>query len=158
MRWLVTIVYLALILVGFWLIHDRYETSRGGSGGLLRDIGPTAGLVYAKHDIHAGESVSSEDLGNFPALTWPDGQVLVTVPTDRKQIDSGEVNGGKQALLCGGTFSEKVPVQAVMCGPKNTSCIAIVTFAAAKLQSLGDALKPAGTRLSLRPSNAANCS
>jgi hypothetical protein len=157
MRWLLTIAYSVLILVGFWFILGRYETSHGGgSGASPRDVAPSAGLVYAKRNIIAGESVKPEDFASFPALTWPDGQVLVTVSAERKQIDSGDVNGGKPALLCGGTFSEKVPVQAAMCGPAD--CIAIVTFPGAKLQPLGDALKAPGTKLSLRRGDAANCS
>ena len=71
-------------------------------------------------------------------------------------IDADDVNGGKPALLCGGKFSEKVSVQAAMCGP--AGCIAIVTLPVAKLQPLGDALKAPGTGLSLRRGDAANCS
>ena len=157
MRWLFAILYPVLVLLGFWVIGARYETSRGdGSGASLRDVAPGAGLIYAKRNILAGEAVKPEDLASFPAPTWPDGQVLLTVSAERKQIDAGDVNGGKPALLCGGTFSEKVPVQAAMCGP--AGCIAIVTLSAAKLQSLADALKPPGTGLSLRRGDAANCS
>jgi len=157
MRSLFAILYPVLILLGFWVIFDRYETSHGGgSGASLRDVAPSAGLIYAKRNIMAGESVKPEDFASFPALTWSDGQVLVTVSAERRQIDAGDVNGGKPALLCGGTFSEKVSVQAAMCGP--AGCIAIVTLPAAKLQPLGDALKVPGTGLSLRGGDAANCS
>jgi hypothetical protein len=157
MRWLFAILYPVLILLGFWVIYDRHETSHGGgSAASLRDVAPSAGLIYAKRNIMTGESVKPEDFASFPALTWSDGQLLVTVSAERKQIDAGDVNGGKPALLCGGTFSEKVSVQAAMCGP--AGCIAIVALPAAKLQPLGDALKAPGTRLSLRRGDAANCS
>jgi hypothetical protein len=157
MRWLFAILYPVLILVGFWIICGRYETPHGGGlGASLRDVAPSAGLIYAKRNIVAGESVKPEDFASFPALTWSDGQVLVTISAERKQIDAGEINGGKPALLCGGKFSEKVSVQAAMCGP--AGCIAIVTLPVAKLQPLGDALKAPGTALSLRRGDAANCS
>ena len=156
MRWLFAILYPVLILLGFWVICDRYATSHGGgSGASLRDVAPSAGLIYAKRNIMAGESVKPEDFASFPVLTWSEGEVLVTVSAERKQIDADDVNGGKPALLCGGTFSEKVSVQAAMCGPAR--CIAIVTLPAAKLQPLGDALKAPGTGLSLRRGDAANC-
>lgn len=156
MRWLIALLYPVLILLGFWVILQRYPVSHGGGGlALLRDVAPSAGLTYAKRAIMAGEAVKADDFSSFPALTWAEGQVLVTVAAERKQIDAGEVNGGKQTLLCSGAFSEKVSVQTAMCGPA-AACIAIIALPAAKLQLLGDALKVRGAKLTLR-SGGANC-
>ena len=70
MRWLFAILYPVLILVGFWIICGRYETPHGGGlGASLRDVAQSAGLIYAKRNIVAGESVKPEDFASFPALT-----------------------------------------------------------------------------------------
>lgn len=147
MRWMILIVYSIVLLIGYAAIMDRRAPYPAGwiatkdlaANRLLQpdDLKPQSTGQYLKRARKADEPLQPGDIASFPDLAMQPGDVSLSLPL-RRELAGVELNAGSSVRLCRGgkAVAEGASIRAVLCGPADGACTAIVVLDPAKSNEL----------------------
>jgi hypothetical protein len=103
------------------------------------------GRQYVTRSVEAGELVDLREIGSAPDLAAKKGVVPFSLPAERDQVVTRNIDVGKTLLVC--PPKVQAEVRAVFCGDGAGACIAILDVAEADAGKLN---APTASKLSLQ--------